>query len=124
MAASKKILIIDDERMLHTMMKPILGAHGFSVVPAMSGEEGLALAISEKPDLILLDVMMPQMKGREVCAKLKEDPKTARIPVIFLTAKDSDDDVRAELDAGAIGHITKPVNMNNFVKLVKQALGL
>ncbi len=124
MSASKKILIIDDERMLHTMLKPILGSHGFDVVSAMTGEEGLVLAASEKPDLILLDVMMPQMKGREVCARLKADPVTAPIPVLFLTAKDSEDDVEAELAAGAVGHITKPVNMNNFIKTVKQALGL
>lgn len=124
MSASKKILIIDDERMLHAMLKPILGAHGFDVASAMTGEEGLALAASERPDLILLDVMMPRMKGREVCARLKADPQTAPIPILFLTAKDSDDDVQAELAAGAVGHITKPVNMNNFIKTVKQALGL
>ena len=124
MGTSKKILIIDDERMLHTMMHSVLGAHGFEVVSAMTGEDGLALASSERPDLIVLDVMMPKMKGREVCAKIKADSRLEHIPVIFLTAKDSDDDVQAEFDAGAIGHVTKPVNTSVFMKLVKRALGL
>ncbi|MBF0123237.1 MAG: response regulator [Candidatus Omnitrophica bacterium] len=122
MGTTKKILLVDDERMLHSMMKSVLGVHGFEVVSAMSGEEGLAMVATEKPDLIVLDVMMPKMKGREVCARIKADPTTAHIPVIFLTAKDSDDDVLAELHVGAIGHITKPLNISNFVKLVKQAL--
>jgi CheY-like chemotaxis protein len=123
MGTSKKILIIDDERLLHTMMSSVLGAHGFEVVSAMTGEEGLALASSEKPDLIVLDVIMPKMKGRDVCAKLKGNPVTRHIPVIFLTAKDSEDDIRAEMEAGAAGHVIKPVNITSFVKLVKQTLG-
>ncbi len=123
MGMPKKILIIDDERLIHAMMKPVLGAHGFEVVSAMTGEEGLLLASSDRPDLIVLDVMMPKMKGREVCVKIKADPAIAHIPVIFLTAKDSDDDVQAELEAGAMGHITKPINIAQFVKLVKKALG-
>lgn len=124
MRMSKKILVVDDERLLHTMMRSILETHGFEVVSAMTGEEGLAMASSEKPDLIVLDVVMPKMKGREVCAKLKADPRTEHIPVIFLTAKDSADDVEAEFDAGAMGHVTKPVNVSVFMKMVKKALGL
>ena len=124
MSGQRKILIIDDERTLHAMMKPILGSHGFTVLSAMTGEEGLALATVERPDLILLDVIMPAMKGREVCKKLKEDPATQKIPVVFLTAKDSAEDVAAELAAGAVGHITKPVHSANLVKQIKKILGL
>ncbi|MBF0569697.1 MAG: response regulator [Candidatus Omnitrophica bacterium] len=119
-----KVLIIDDERTLHAMLKPILGSHGFEVISALTGEEGLALARKEKPALVVLDVIMPAMKGREVCRRLKNDPETASIPVLFLTAKDSPDDVRAELEAGAVGHVTKPINPSHLVKQMKKVLGL
>ncbi len=117
-----KVLLIDDERTLHTMLKSVLGAYGFDVVSAMNGEEGLALAVSERPGLILLDVILPTIKGREVCRRLKASRETAHIPVLFLTAKDSQDDVKAELEVGAAGHISKPINSSSLVKLVKKTI--
>ena len=123
MSAPKRILVIDDERTLHAMLKPVLSAYGLEVISAMNGEEGLSLAMSEKPDLIILDVIMPTIKGREVCRKIKESPVTAHIPVLFLTAKDSEDDVQAEIEAGALGHVTKPINPVQLVKLAKKILG-
>ena len=71
MGMSKKVLIVDDERLLHAMMKPVFSAHGFEVVSAMTGEEGLALAASEKPDLIILDLDMPIMNGFEACKRIR-----------------------------------------------------
>lgn len=124
MSAHKKILVVDDERTLHAMLKPVLSAYGLEVISAMNGEEGLSLAISEKPDLIILDVIMPTIKGREVCKQLKSSSVTGHIPVLFLTAKDSEDDVQAELEAGAVGHVTKPINSAQLVKLVKKILGM
>ncbi|MEI6438518.1 MAG: apolipoprotein N-acyltransferase [Candidatus Omnitrophota bacterium] len=122
MSGSRKILLIDDERTLHAMLKPILGSHGFEVISAMTGEEGLALAASEKPGLILLDVILPTIKGREVCKRLKASSATAHIPVLFLTAKDSDDDVKAEMAAGAIGHVSKPINSASLVRLINKTI--
>jgi DNA-binding response OmpR family regulator len=119
-----KVLLIDDERALHVMLKSVLGSHGFEVISAMTGEDGVALARIHKPDLIVLDVIMPTMKGREVCAKLKKDPATVAIPVLFLTAKDSSEDVKAELEVGAVGHVTKPINPTHLVKQMKKVLGL
>jgi DNA-binding response OmpR family regulator len=119
-----KILIIDDDKTLHATLKPVLSAHGFDIVSAHSGEEGLGLVVSEKPDLVLLDVIMPGIKGREVCRKIKADPVSTNIPVLFLTAKDSEDDVRAEIEAGASGHITKPVNSMPLVRQIKKTLGV
>ncbi|MBF0330442.1 MAG: response regulator [Candidatus Omnitrophica bacterium] len=119
-----KILIIDDDKTLHATLKPVLGANGFDIVSAYSGEEGLEQVLAEKPDLILLDVIMPGIKGRDVCRRLKADPVTADIPVLFLTAKNSDDDIRAEIDAGAAGHITKPVNSMPLVRQIKKTLGV
>lgn len=121
-SVSNKILLIDDERTLHVMLKPILGSYGFDVISAMNGEDGLALAAAEKPALILLDVIMPTIKGREVCKRLKASSVTANIPVLFLTAKDSDDDVKAEMAAGAAGHVTKPINSASLVRLIKKTM--
>lgn len=119
-----KILIIDDDKALQTMLKAVLGSNGFDVIATFSGEEGLVLAGSEKPDMIILDVIMPGIKGREVCRRLKADPATQAIPVLFLTSKDSEDDVAAELEAGAVGHVTKPVNSMSLVRKIKQILGV
>ena len=120
----KKVLLIDDERTMHVMLRSVLSANGFEVVSAMTGEEGLALAAQCLPDIIILDVIMPKLKGREVCKQLKADPVTSSIPVIFLTAKDSDDDVNAEMAVGAVGHITKPINPMLLIKNIRKILGL
>jgi CheY-like chemotaxis protein len=123
MPDAKRILIIDDERLLHAMLKSVLGAHGYETISAMTGEDGLAMARSEHPDMILLDVIMPKMKGREVCRSLKADPVTRSIPVVFLTAKDSPDDQEAELAAGALAHLNKPIHAATLLRCVKRVLG-
>ncbi len=106
------------------MISSDLEANGFKVWTAPEGESGIKLARSRKPDLIILDVLLPGMKGRQICAKLKEDPDTKDIPVIFLTAKDSPDDVLAEIQAGALGHLTKPVNSQKLLIEVRNILGI
>ena len=118
-----KILIIDDERTLQSMLRSVLTSHGFEVIASGTGEEGLIMARTEEPDLVLLDVILPGMKGREVCQRLKADPVTKDIPVVFLTAKDSDDDVAAEIAVGAVEHITKPVNSMALIRKLKKILG-
>ena len=118
-----KILIIDDDKIVQLMLKAVLSSHGFDVVSTFTGEEGLVMAKSEMPDMIILDVIMPGIKGRAVCQKIKADPQTKAIPVLFLTAKDSEDDVAAELELGAVGHITKPINSMSLVRKIKQILG-
>ena len=119
----KRILVVDDEKMLHAMLKSVFASHGFDLISALTGEEGLEMAASAKPDVIILDVIMPGMKGREVCRRLKADPATKDIPVLFLTAKNSEDDIQAELAVGAVGHITKPINSMALVRQVKNILG-
>ncbi len=118
-----KILIIDDDKILQQMLKTVLISNGFDVIGALSGEEGLLMASSENPDIIILDVIMPGLKGREVCRRLKADDKVSTIPVLFFTAKDSPDDVAAEIEAGAVGHVTKPVNSMSLVRKIKEILG-
>src|SRR5476649_2570523 len=102
----KKILLVDDDPGVHFIVTPILTKEGYDVVSAKTGEQGLQLALNQRPDLIILDVIMPGIKGRDLCAKMKAYEVLKNIPVIFLTAKDSEEDIKAELDVGAITHLT------------------
>lgn len=119
----RSVLVIDDDETLIKTIRPILMKSGFSVLTASTGESGLLVAKRQKPDLILLDVILPGLKGRDVCRQLKEDERTKSIPVLFLTAKDSPDDVQAEKEAGARGHITKPFVAKDLVKVLEEVLG-
>lgn len=119
----KKVLIVDDDVSIHKMLEPNLTSNGYHVISAKTGEEGLQMAQENKPDIIILDVILPGMKGRAVCANLKNNPSTKEIPVLFLTSKDSPDDVQAELEAGGIGHLTKPINPQYLVAQIKRLLG-
>ena len=120
--ANKNILIIDDDKGLLRILSSNLETEGCKVLVAETGEEGLKIAQAEKPDIILLDVILPGLKGREVCAQLKENRDTKDIPVIFLTAKDSPDDVKAEMEIGAVAHLTKPVDSRKLVAEIKHIL--
>lgn len=119
---NKRILLIDDDASQARLLDPLLSTKGFDVTLAVDGEEGLKLAKRYLPDLIILDVMMPGMSGHEVCVELKKDPSTKPIPVLFLTAKDSPEDVEKELKAGAVGHFTKPINSTLLIAEVKRLL--
>ncbi len=118
----QSVLVIDDDEAISKMVRPILLSHGFSVLTAGSGEDGIQIANTQNPDLILLDVILPGIKGREVCQQLKENPKTKHIPVVFLTAKDSPEDIEAERRVGSAGHLTKPVNPRVLIETVKGVL--
>lgn len=120
----KCILVVDDDETLIKTVRPILIAKGYSVLSASSGEEGLHIAQNQKPDLIFLDVILPGIKGREVCLRLKEDALTKNIPIIFLTAKDSPDDIKAEMEAGAETHLTKPIDAKLLVSTVEKVLSI
>ncbi len=120
----RSILVIDDDLTYLTTLRQSLLSHGYSVLTASSGEEGLAIAKKQKPELILLDVIMPGLKGREVCEKLKEGSETVDIPVVFLTAKNSPDDIKAELEVGAVTHLTKPVDTKELISTISNILHL
>ncbi len=106
---NQTVLIVDDTPATIEILGEILGAEQETIF-ATSGPEALDIARDQQPDLILLDVLMPDMDGYEVLAKLKADPRTRAIPVIFITAMDRDEDEAKGLEAGAIDYITKPVN--------------
>lgn len=120
------ILIVDDDYETLSMLGKLLSKHNFKVVPANSGTQGIALARSKKPELILLDISMPEQDGFSVCKSLKADPETANIPVIFLTGKTDSDDLLKGFQSGAQDYIQKPFNhsellarISTHVKLVK-----
>ena len=106
--ARKRILLVDDTKDILIVVSKRLESWGYEALTAESGEDGLRMAQEQLPDLVLLDIMMPKMKGRDVCARLKADPKTAHIPVIFLTALGLADHVKGGMDLGADDYIVKP----------------
>ena len=104
----KRILVVDDTKDILQVISRRLQSWGYDAMVAESGEDALRMSDAQPPDLILLDIMMPKMKGRDVCARLKANPKTANVPVIFLTALGLADHVKAGLDLGADDYIVKP----------------
>ena len=106
--SAKKILIIEDEPDIVELIAYNLEREGYRVISANSGETGLAKVISEHPDLILLDIMLPGMNGLDVCRRLKSHDTTRHIPVIMLTARDEDANIVTGLELGADDYITKP----------------
>ncbi|MBI3321717.1 MAG: response regulator [Candidatus Omnitrophica bacterium] len=121
-AASKRILIVDDTKDILLVVSRRLQSWGYEPLTASSGEEGLRIAEEAVPDLILLDIMMPKMKGREVCARLKANPKTQHIPVIFLTALGLADHIKAGMDLGAADYLVKPFAPEELRKRVTVVL--
>src|SRR5659263_13388 len=117
-----KILIVDDEIDTLLPLQKSLEVEDYLIVGASNGPEALIKAKTEIPDLIILDLMMPEMDGYEVCEKLKKDPLTKNIPVIILTAKDAVRDKVKGLDIGADDYVTKPFNLKELKARIKSAL--
>ena len=116
------VLCIDDEQNILDLLSFNLEATGYEAVTATDGTTGLSLASSRAPALILLDLMLPDMDGTEVCRRLKASPTTASIPIIMLTAKDSEVDKILGLELGADDYITKPFSVRELVARVKALL--
>ena len=116
------ILVIDDSPEIHALLDIRLRPESLRIEHALTPKEGLLLAASLQPDLILLDVDMPEMGGLEVCARLKEDPITLGLPVIFLTGADSVDSKVRGFDLGAVDYITKPFEPAELRARVRAAL--
>lgn len=117
------LLLVDDEPANLRVMKQILH-HDYHLIFAKSGDEALRLTLEKKPDLILLDIMMPNMTGLEVCQKLKLDPKTAPIPIIFVTALDDEADETQGFELGAVDYISKPVSASIMRARIRTHLSL
>lgn len=118
----KRILMVDDEPDLIKIVHARLAAYGYEFISAESGLEGLDKAEKEKPDLILLDVMMPHMHGFDMLSKLRDNPTTASIPTIMLTARDDTKSISKAKDLGAKDYITKPFNLEALLDSVQKYL--
>ena len=119
-----KILIIDDNTKNLQVALNILSKEGYNLIYAQDGAKGLDLALSNDVDLILLDVLMPQMDGYHVCQKLKDDSLTKDIPIIFLTVKDEEKDIVKGFDCGGVDYVTKPFYTSILLKRIETHLKL
>lgn len=113
------ILIVDDNPQNIKVLGSIIGNAGYEVAIAMKGDDALIMIEKESPDLILLDIMMPEMDGYEVCRKIKSNPATRDIPIIFLTARRETDDLLKAYEAGGVDYVTKPFDARELLMRVK-----
>jgi CheY-like chemotaxis protein len=119
---AEKILIIDDDIETLRLVGMMLQRQGYEIVAANTGQQGLSMALSEKPDLIVLDVMMPDLDGYEVTKKLREDPGAAGTPILMFTAKSQVDDKVAGFEIGVDDYVTKPIHPAELVAHIKSLL--
>ena len=120
--AKANILVIEDEEDILELVRYNLAKEGYEVICATTGEEGLGVAKSKLPTLVVLDLMLPGVDGLEVCRLLKTDPKTRHIPIVILTARSEEADIVAGLELGADDYITKPFSPRVLVARVRTVL--
>lgn len=121
---NKKILIVDDEPNIVISLEFLMRREGFEILVARDGQEALQSIRAHRPDLVLLDVMMPRINGFEVCRQVRADPALAGTRIVMLSAKGRPVQIAEGLALGADGYITKPFSTKNLVAQVKSLLGL
>ena len=119
----KVILIVEDEPKNMKLARDLIQVAGYSSIEAVNGKQAVALARSQKPDLILMDIQMPIMSGLEATQMLKADPATRHIPIIALTAFAMKNDERQISASGCDGYITKPIRIRDFINRITEHLG-
>ena len=119
---AKKILLVDDEPELLEMVKIRLEANNYEVITASDGQEGLDKAKREKPDIIILDIMLPRMDGYKVCGLLKADTRHNKIPIIMFTARAQESDEKLGKELGADAYITKPFEPQVLLEKIRKLL--
>ncbi len=123
MAKKKNIMVVDDNPDVVTIVKTLLEGKGYKVKSAYSGQEVFILLAKQKPDLIILDIMMPRMDGLEVLTRLKSDSNTRPIPVVLLTAKQPDEAIYGGYDIWADSYITKPFTNPQLLNVINRLIG-
>ena len=121
-AARPKVIIVDDDRDTREMLTLALDLEGFDVQQAANGLRLISAMHVDRPDVILLDVMMSWIDGFELCRAIKKNPSFSEIPVIFVSARKTVDDERAGIEAGAIEYFTKPLDMDRLVARMREIL--
>ncbi len=119
----KRILLVDDSETSLLMARMILSKANYDILVAKDGQQGVDAAVKERPDLVLLDVVMPRMNGFEACAKLKAQKETEAIPVIMVTTRGEESSVETGFASGAADYVTKPVNGLELLSKVRNLLG-
>ena len=123
MEGKKNILVVDDNSQAVEMLTMILEDNGFNVIKAYEGESGLLKTREQKPDLIILDIRLPDIDGFQVCEEIKNDPDVFHIPVVMLTGKDKGDDFDKAMNKKADWYIIKPYDVGHLLKVVDKLLG-
>ena len=121
--SKKKILVVDDSRTALFMVTTILRKERYELVTASDGEQALEMAASERPDLILMDVIMPRKTGFEACRELKRREDTKAIPVILVTTRGEGENVEAGFQSGCNDYVTKPINAQELLTKVRDHMG-
>ena len=117
----KRILVVEDSEVIRDEVADILRMEDFEVAMASNGYEGLVQTKNEKPDLIISDIMMPEMDGYQFVTELKKNPETENIPIIFLSAKSQNEDIRKGMNLGVDDYITKPIHPNDLIAAVEKS---
>jgi len=118
-----RVLVVDDDLSMCKLLRMMLEPKGFEVLEAFSGVRGLVMAKGELPDIVLLDIMMPDIDGFGVCRELKLDPTTKDIPIIFVTAKAGHEHLDRGMSLGAQGYITKPFRPEVLIEKLYEVIG-
>ena len=119
---NEKILIVDDEPQIHVVLSKLLQKEGYLVFHAYNAEEAFKEVEKERPDLILLDIMMPKVSGIEVCNRLKENPQTKEILIMILSAKDAQADRLEGFTHGADDYVSKPFHLRSLIRKIQHML--
>ena len=115
-----RVLVVDDDASIRRLLEVTFRTEGLDVETARDGRDGLARALSDPPDVVVLDVMMPELDGWEVAERLAADPRTATVPVVFLSARTQDADVTRGRELGAAAYVTKPFDVFDLCELVHE----
>ncbi len=118
----KKILLVEDERDLSKAIVFRLEANGYVVVTAYDGQEGFEKAKNEKPDLVILDLMLPKMDGYKVCALLKSDARYSKMPIMIFTARAQDNDIKMAKEVGADAYMKKPFEPETLLSKIRELI--
>ena len=118
----KTILTVDDERDITEMLEVLLSGEGYRVLVASGGAEALGILANERPDMVLLDIMMPAVDGHQVCESIRANPAFNKMPVLMLTAKNDIGQIARAVDEGADGFLVKPFDVEHFLKIIQVRL--
>ncbi len=118
-----RILVVEDEESLLKLESILLSSKGYNVTGVMDGKSALEEVMAHRPDLVILDIMLPEIDGFEVCRRIRENPATSTIPVVMLTAKKNSQDVARGAEVGANAYLTKPFKSAKVIEVIEELLG-